>query len=67
MERKSERLQLADRFARMAAAGLLDVKFFVRNPDEAMTESVCREVNRLYEAVESGEARKLGFQDASAN
>lgn len=64
MERKTERLQLADRFNRMAAAGLLDVKFFVRNPDEAMTESVCREVNRLYEAVDAGEARKLDFFDS---
>lgn len=65
MERKSQRQQLADRFNSMAAAGLLDVKFFVRNPDEAMTESVCREVNRLYEAFEAGEARKLDFLDGA--
>ena len=63
MERFPESRKLASRFKSMAAQGLLDVKFFVRNPDEAMTESVCREVNRLYDAVERGEAETLDFRD----
>lgn len=57
--------QLAARFERMAADGLLDVKFFVRNPDEATTESVCGELNRLYEAVERGEEVPLDFRDST--
>jgi hypothetical protein len=64
MERFPESRKLASRFEAKAAQGLLDVKFFVRNPDEAMTESVCREVNRLYDAVERGEAEPLDFSDA---
>lgn len=47
----------------MAADGLLDVKFFVRNPDEAMAETVCREVNRLFDAVDRNEAVRLDFKD----
>ena len=66
MERFPECQKLAARFETKAAEGLLDVKFFVRNPDEAMTESVCREVNRLYEAVDRGEAEPLDFKDGSA-
>lgn len=63
MERFPECKKLAARFEKMAADGLVDVKFFVRNPDEAMAESVCKEVNRLYEAVDRGEAVALDFQD----
>lgn len=56
---------LAARFEKMAADGLLDVKFFVRNQDEASTESVCEEVNRLYGAVERGEETVLDFRDGT--
>lgn len=56
--------ELAARFEKMAAAGLLDVKFFVRNSDEATAEGLCNEVNRLYAAVERGESRILDFKDA---
>lgn len=57
--------KLAARFARMAASdGLRDVKFLVRNVDEAAAESVCDEVNRLYEAVERGEEADLDFRDS---
>src|ERR1700677_4393106 len=43
---------LANRFEKMAKNdGLLDVKFYVAGR-ELVTEQVCREVNRLYEALE---------------
>ncbi|MBO9099965.1 MULTISPECIES: hypothetical protein [unclassified Rhizobium] len=57
--------QLAARFDKMAADGLLDVKFFVRNTDEATAEGVCEEVSRLYEAVARGEEEALDFRDAT--
>ena len=63
MDRFPESQALAARFEKKAAEGLMDVKFFVRNHDEAMTESVCREVNRLYAAVDRGEAESLDFKD----
>ncbi len=66
MEGKTECQKLAARFERMAAGdGLRDVKFFVRNVDEAVAESVCHEVNRLYEAVERNEEVALDFRDST--
>ena len=35
-----------------------------KNIDEATEEAVCREVNRLYDAVERGEAEPLDFRDS---
>ncbi|MBL4768109.1 MAG: hypothetical protein JKY94_10405 [Rhodobacteraceae bacterium] len=64
MEPKSNCDVLAARFEHKAAEGLLDVKFFVHNIDDAVSEAVCREVNRLYEAVERGEAVPLDFKDS---
>lgn len=60
-----ETTDLAARFNEMAAAGLVDVKFFVRNQDEAVSEQVCAEVNRLYEALERGESVLLEFKDSN--
>jgi hypothetical protein len=55
---------LAGRFEKMAAEdGLLDVKFYVAGR-EAVTEQVCREVNRLYGALERGESAELDFKDS---
>ncbi|ESY63131.1 MULTISPECIES: hypothetical protein [Mesorhizobium] len=65
MDSMSECQTLAARFERMAADGLRDVKFFVRNADEATHEDVCQEVNRLYEAVERGDATPLDFKDSN--
>jgi hypothetical protein len=59
-----ESQKLAARFEAKAASGLRDVKFFVRNITEATEEGVCREVNRLYDAVERGEAKPLDFNDS---
>ncbi|WP_417489452.1 hypothetical protein [Maricaulis sp.] len=55
---------LADRFAKMRDAGLVDVKFYMRNLDEAATESVCAEVNDMYEALDRGEFSPLDFKDS---
>lgn len=64
METNLQCTKLAARFEKMAADGLLDVKFFVRNQDEASAESVCEEVNRLYAAVDRGEEVDLDFRDS---
>ena len=56
---------LASRFATMAAdEGLVDVKFYVNNSEEASTGDVSREVERLYEALERGDSAILNFQDS---
>jgi hypothetical protein len=57
--------ELAARFEKMAAEGLRDVKFFVRNGEEATAEVLCNEVNRLYAAVERGEHTILDFKDVN--
>ncbi len=62
MER-SECQKLKERFEVKAAAGLVDVKFFVVNPSEALGEQVCAEVNALYEAVGRGDVKDLDFND----
>lgn len=56
---------LAARFERMAAEGLVDVKFFVRNSEEATSEVLCGEVNRLYAAVDRNDAADLDFNDSN--
>ena len=58
---KTECQKLADRFETMAKDGLLDVKFYVAG--EVATEQACREVNRLYAALENGECADLDFKD----
>ena len=65
MDMHQECNTLAARFDKMAAAGLQDVKFFVRNMDEATTEAVCKEVNALYSAVDRGEEVPLDFRDST--
>jgi hypothetical protein len=55
---------LSQRFDQKRKEGLLDVKFFVRHHDEATHEAVCREANRLYDAVDAGEAEVLDFKDS---
>lgn len=60
--KNSDCQELAHRFEKMAADGLLDVKFYVA--DEATTELVCREVTRLYDALDAGEFAPLDFKDS---
>ena len=59
----TECMELADRFEKLAGEGLVDVKFYVAGK-EVVTEQVCREVSRLYEALENGEAVDLDFKDS---
>ncbi len=61
-----EQKKLADRFARMRAEGLRDLKFFL-NVAEATVEQACADVNRVYELVEQGNFVKLdkGWQDSN--
>jgi hypothetical protein len=61
---QSERQVLAERFEGMAADGLVDVKFYLRNLREAATEQVCREVNSLYAALDRGDCARLDFKDS---
>ncbi len=63
MVEKTECQKLADRFEKLAGEGLLDVKFYVAG-SEAVTEQVCREVNRLYDALEHDEFAELDFKDS---
>ena len=44
--------------------GLTDVKYFVRNTDATVTEDVCRDVNRLHEAVAKGHSITFRFDDS---
>lgn len=60
---QTECQKLADRFVKKAAAGLVDVKFYVAG-EEAASEQVCREINRLYDAVDDGNFVPLEFGDS---
>jgi hypothetical protein len=53
---------LADLVQTKVQAGLKDMKFFLGN-DDAGTEEVCQEVNRLYQAVREGAYEELDFGD----
>ena len=61
MDKQSERQKLAARYEEMRAGGLVDVKFYLRNPGEATVEQVCGELNAMYAAVESGNCKPLIF------
>jgi hypothetical protein len=61
---ETETQKLSARFAELASSGLSDVKFFLRNTEEASTEHVCREVNEMYEAIKRGESKPLDFKDS---
>lgn len=56
-------VKLAALYQQKAAAGLVDVKFFVGNLGEAVKEVVCGEVLRLEEAIGRGDVFKLDFDD----
>ena len=57
--------KLATRFEKMEGQGLVDVKFLLRNTDDATAELVCREVNDMLDAFEGGEAVPLDFKDSN--
>lgn len=64
MDNKGECQVLAQRFQGMASEGLSDVKFFLRNLDEALKNQVCGEVELVYEAFEAGNCASLDFRDS---
>ena len=66
MTNLSERETLAARYENMAANGLVDVKFFLRNGAEAAGEHVCREDHAIYEALDRNEFKPLVFGDRAA-
>ncbi len=56
---------LAMRFAALATdEGLVDVKFYASNVQEAATEQLCAEVESIYAAYERKEFEKLDFNDS---
>lgn len=60
-----EQQKLAERFARMRADGLCDLKFSL-NVAEATVEQVCTDVNRVYELVDAGNCVTLaGWNDSN--
>jgi hypothetical protein len=59
----SEQETLVKRFKALESEGLVDVKFLLRNADEATTEQVCREVNDFMDAYDRGESVPLSFKD----
>ncbi len=57
--------KLASRFSAAAKnEGLADVKFFLRNLDEAVKEQVCREVEDIYEALDNKSVVDSKFRDS---
>lgn len=56
---------LAARFKKKQREGLLDVKFFLQNREEAVAEGVCGELLSFYEAIDAGKAKLLDFGDLS--
>lgn len=57
--------KLAELFAKKVQDdGLVDVKFYLRNLEEAAEEQVCQEVVALYAAVEREEFAVLDFKDS---
>lgn len=58
---------LAGRFEDKRRAGLIDVKFLLRNSQEASAEEVCAEVEAFYCAVDAGKVKNLDFGDLRWN
>ena len=57
--------KLSQQFAKQREQeGLIDVKYFIRNTDAAVMEDVCRDVNRLHDAVAKGHSITFRFNDS---
>lgn len=63
---KSAKQLLAERFETKTAAGLVDVKFFLRGAGEATTDEVYEDLNNLYEAFERGDYVEIKHASPSA-
>ena len=65
MANRQEYEKLSQRYAdQQRQEGLIDVKYFLRNTDAAVTEDVCRDVNRLHDAVAKGHSITFRFNDS---
>ncbi len=62
---KSECRALSERFAELPVGKLLDVKFFIKNTDEATPDMVLEEIHSLLDAREKGFSTPLSFGDAT--
>jgi|GEM_PF-4093714 len=58
---------LAERFAKKKAEGLIDVKFYLANPDASGVEELCAEFGNLVAKVDAGEAKPLDMGDRTWN
>lgn len=54
---------LADHLEQKRAEGLVDIKFYLANTDEAAFDKVCGEVLALYDALEKKGSTALGFMN----
>ena len=61
---KTECEKLATRLEKMEQDGVVDVKFFLKNQEEASLEDACREAHDMLEAVECGEYEPAAFNDS---
>lgn len=57
--------QLTERFEAKASQGVVDVKFFIKNIEEATTHVICAEIAALLDARERGDVVTLNFGDAT--
>jgi len=59
---------LRETFKAKVAEGLVDMKFYLSNVDEATTEDVCAEVNAMLDAIQSGDVvRIVSWGDSHGN
>lgn len=58
---------LSERFANKANSGVVDVKFFIKNIEEATTDVICAEITALLDARERGDSTPLRMNDGTIN
>ena len=63
---KTAKQLLAERFDKKTAAGLVDMKFFLRGVGEATTDEVLEDLNGLYEAFERGDCVEIKRAEPAA-
>lgn len=55
--------ELQEFYEKKAAAGLLDVKFDLRNIQDASVEDIAKDILALERAIQDGKVRRLNFGD----
>jgi hypothetical protein len=61
---KSSCETLQERFAELEGRGLVDVKFYAKNVEEAATDQLCAEVESIFSAYDQKEFEVLEFNDS---